>query len=214
MSPRSDHDWPTPRWPLVYAPGGTAVARASDANLRSGLERPTPSDSPVAPAAPHPDLVPWTVSGDLPPESRTWLGRLMSVVAGVVAGALLYAALATGLAPGWLALLLLGGLLVAVPSAQELSRRVALNGACLLGWSPVLWWVDLGRVIDRGALVLAVGTAALVIMVVGSVDRRARIRAMRPVARTVDALPVLGGLAALALSWTWAFPGTPKNALR
>jgi hypothetical protein len=37
---------------------------------------------------------------------------------------------------------------------------------------------------------------------------------MRPVARAVDALPVLGGLAALALSWTWAFPGTPKNALR
>ncbi len=136
------------------------------------------------------------------------------MLAGVGAASLVYVVLATGFAPGWLAMLLLAVLLVAVPSAEDLSRRVAVNGAWLLGWSPVLWWVDLGHAVDRGALVLATGAGAVVAMVVGSTARRERVRAMVPVVRTVDALPVLGGLAALAMSWTWAFPSSAKHALR
>lgn len=163
--------------------------------------------------APHPDPARSVRPGDVPTDRGAWPRRGLGLLAGVVAGAVVYASLASGLAPGWLALLLLAGLLVAVPSAEELSRRVALNGAWLLGWSPVLWWVDVGHTVDRGALVLSVGVIALVATVTGSAHRE-RVRALLPVVRPVDALPLLGGLAALAMSWTWAFPASSKDALR
>lgn len=152
--------------------------------------------------------------GDGAPDHVGWSRHVLAVLVGVVAGAVVYAALASGLAPGWFALLLLAGLLVAVPSAEELSLRLALNGAWLLGWSPVLWWVDVGHVVDRGALVLATGVGALVAITARVGDRRDRVRAMRPVVRPIDALPLLGGLSALIMSLSWAFPASPKDALR
>lgn len=162
---------------------------------------------PLDPArSPHP--------GDGASARVDWSRQLLALLVGVVAGAVVYAALASGLAPGWFALLLLAGLLAAIPSAEELSFRVALNGAWLLGWSPVLWWVDSGHLVDRGALILSTGVIALVVMIAQPGDRRERLRAMRPVVRAADALPLVGGLTALTMSWSWAFPASPKDALR
>jgi hypothetical protein len=164
--------------------------------------------------APHPEPAGSACRGDVPADRSGWPHPVLGLLAGAVAGALVYAGLASALAPGWLALMLLLGLLVAVPSAAELSRRIAINGAWLLGWSPVLWWVDVGHAVDRGALVLSSGVVVLVAMAAGAADRRKRVRAMLPVVRAVDALPLLGGLAALAVSWSWAFPGSAKDSLR
>jgi hypothetical protein len=164
--------------------------------------------------APHRDPARAAGAGDLPSGQGAWPRRALGLLAGAGAGCLVYVVLATGVAPGWLALLLLAALLATLPSAVDLSRRVALNGAWLLGWSPVLWWVDLGHAVDRGALVLAAGVWAVTTIVVGSTGRRERLRAMVPVVGFVDALPLLGGLVALAMSWTWAFPASPKDALR
>lgn len=69
----------------------------------------------------------------IPPIAAVGLG-----VAGV---AVVLLAVGSGLVQGPIAVVLLGAIWLFIPSAESLSRRIALNGAIGLGVLPILWWV-------------------------------------------------------------------------
>lgn len=131
----------------------------------------------------------------------------------LVAGVSTYAALATGLLPGMLALVLLLALLVVVPTAPDLSRRLALNGSVLLGWVPVLWWVSWPVPVDHAALAMAAVISALVWRVAGAAAPGAALRGLIPTVRRTDLLLPVSAMLALAAMWRWAFAGSPRQAL-
>lgn len=121
--------------------------------------------------------------------------------------------LAGGVLPGAVVLALAVALLVAVPTAPELARRLALNGAVLLGWVPVTWLVDWPVPIDHAAFAGAVAVAWLGWHIASASMPRTRLRALVPQVHQADLLLPVSGLLALATMWRWAFPDTPRAAL-
>lgn len=132
---------------------------------------------------------------------------------GLVTAAAVYAVIAGGLLPAPLVLALGVGLLVAVPSAPDLARRVAVNGSVFLGWVCTTWWVRWPVPVDHGALVLALAGAGLVVAVLGSPRPWERVSSLRPHVAAVDLLLPTGAALALAAMWRWAFPGSAHGAL-
>jgi hypothetical protein len=135
------------------------------------------------------------------------------VVFGVLVTIVVYAALCSAVVPGPLTLCIAACLLCVVPTSPELGRRVALNGAVVIGWAPVLWWVRWPFPLDHGALLVAVATGVLIAMVAFSDRPGVRLVDLLPRVGTADLLlPValVGGTVAL---WRWAFPGSPHSAL-
>ncbi|MEP7091263.1 MAG: hypothetical protein ABI776_14285, partial [Nocardioidaceae bacterium] len=139
--------------------------------------------------------------------------RSRATLSGLAVGALAYALLARDLVPAPVVLVVLVALVVMVPTAQDLSRRIALNGSLLIGWVPVLWWVRWPVEVDHGALVVAVAVATVTGGAAAAPAPLTRLRRLLPHARRVDRLLVLSGGAALASMWRWAFPGSPYHAL-
>jgi hypothetical protein len=131
--------------------------------------------------------------------------------AGLVAGLSAYALLASGVLGGTGALCLVLLLLVAVPTSPDLGRRLSLNGALAIGWSPVLWWVRWPSGVDRSAVAVGVVVGVLAWWV-GRSDRHAWSRLV-PRGRAVDGLVLVGGFLALACMRRWAFPGSAHQAL-
>jgi hypothetical protein len=121
--------------------------------------------------------------------------------------------MAKGLLSGPTALVLAVVLLLALPTSTELARRVALNGALLVGWVPVLWWWHWPVGVDHAALVLGVSLGALVGWVVAAEHPVGRLKELVPRVRAADWLLPVGGLAALAALWRWALAGSPQQAL-
>src|SRR4051794_20585950 len=120
---------------------------------------------------------------------RRWLAAVVTFVA-------VYASVSTGIVAGAGACLLLVGILLAVPSSPHLSRRLALNGSLVFGWSPVLWWVHWPVSVNHGGAVLALGAAALAFLgVTSNRGPRAPGRVV-PTCRAADLLIPLSGLAA------------------
>ena len=122
----------------------------------------------------------------------------------------------TGVA-GLLALLLL---LAAVPVSRELSRRLMIMGAIVVGWWPVTWWWAWDGPVSRttaGLAVLAGGLAAWVAAgrgrpgEVGGVGDRAR--RLVPTVRATDLVVLGAGLLAAWLRWPWIAARSAEGAL-
>jgi hypothetical protein len=137
--------------------------------------------------------------------TRAWVAVLAGVVAVVVV-------LAIG-AAGWLVgpgALLAGALAwVFVPTSRRLSSRIAINGAVVLGFSPILFWGPAVRVGNIGVvellLALAMGLLA-VMLVLGPATRR------RLLPR-VDASWWIPVATALFAAWYfWPFLRTRSNS--
>ncbi len=122
--------------------------------------------------------------------------------------------LATGVLPGLLALALMVSLLAAVPTAEGLARRFALNGALLLGWVPALWWVHWPVPVDHAAVAAAVTVAGLTWHVASTDRPRVALRGLVPELHRTDLLLPVSALLALASMWRWAFPGSARQALQ
>jgi hypothetical protein len=138
---------------------------------------------------------------------------LRAAGAGALASAATYLLLASGVVSGPGALVLLVLLLVGTPTAPELGRRLALNGAVTIGWVPVLWWVRWPVQVDHGAVVAAAAVGALVGWVLLGDRPRRRARLLVPRCTPVDTLVLVGGALALACMRRWAFPGSAHAAL-
>ena len=130
---------------------------------------------------------------------------------GLVAATVVYGVLVLGLLPGPVVLVVLALLLVTVPTATGLSRRLAVNGSLLIGWTQVLWWVHWPLPVDHGAAIAAVAVGCTVPVLA----RRRRSPGVRllPGLRTTDLLPPLGAVAAAVTMWSWAFAGSSRRAL-
>jgi hypothetical protein len=138
---------------------------------------------------------------------------LRGAVGGLLTAVATYALLATGTLPGAVPLTLAGVLLAAVPTAPDLSRRLAVNGSVLVGWSPVLWWVRWPVAVDHGALVVALAAGGLAALLTAS-DRPGRAaRGLAPRVHAVDTLLLAAGALALTCTARWAFAGSPRQAL-
>ena len=130
--------------------------------------------------------------------SRTRTG--VAVAIGAAAGCAV--AVARGVdadgGPPWLVLAAV--LVVLVPTSRDLSRRIVVAGAVLLGWLPVTWW--LSWPVDRVSVLLV----ALACVSVGWTTHIALQRGLRealPRFRVLDVLPLLVGAASLAATRPW-----------
>src|SRR3954451_2971391 len=141
-----------------------------------------------------------------PNRIRRWLAAGATFAA-------VYLGVSTGILTGPSAGLLLLVILVAVPSSPYLSRRLALNGSLLLGWTPVLWWVDWPVTVNHGGVVLAFGTTALVVHGVRSNVGPTVARRLVPTCRPADILIPLSGLAALLVVSRLAFAHSAPRVL-
>jgi hypothetical protein len=141
------------------------------------------------------------------------LGRVGPWVVAVVTLVVVYAAVSTGVMPRTATGLLLGGLILGLPSSAQLARRVALNGSLVLGWVPVLWWVDWPVSVNHGAAVLAVGSAALVVLGLATVRRGHPLHRLLPTCRRTDVLIILSGLAAFLVVSRLVLAGSARRVL-
>lgn len=144
-------------------------------------------------------------------DGRRHLARGLGVAA--VGGVAFYALLASGVLGGAANLVLMAVVLVAVPTAPSLARRVALNGALFIGWTPVLWWVRWPFDVSHGAVVSAFALGLLVLLVASSSRPAERTRDLLPTLQVADGLIVAAGLAAVAAMHDWAFAGSPRQSL-
>jgi hypothetical protein len=116
-----------------------------------------------------------------------------------VTGVAAYAGVVSAVLPEPLALAVLIALLVLVPTAERLAPRVALNISLVLGWTPVVWWVDWPGGVNHAGVLLATVAAAGGFLVAASGQPRRRARAALPLLRPSDLLLAAGaGVAALA----------------
>lgn len=123
-------------------------------------------------------------------------GRRSTWAIGVSVAALVFALRTVVTVPvPWL-LVLAVVLVLVTPTSTSYSRRILLNGAVLLGWLPLVWWLPLPLGADRVAIAMALlaGGAAVAI----ALRARSGLGAVLPRPRLVDAIPV----AAAALA-TW-----------
>lgn len=88
---------------------------------------------------------------------------------------------------------------VLIPISTNLSRRILLSGAILIGWLPIAWWSSVGPAEDRWSLILALGYGALTWWVLGRRNVGLRLKQLAPRLRIVDAIPLATALAAVWL---------------
>jgi hypothetical protein len=131
----------------------------------------------------------------------------------VAAAAASYLLLARGPVPGIVGPGTLVALLVLVPTARGGARRVAFNGAFVIGWLPALWWVAWPVDLDHGAAAVSVAVGGLVLRVAGSRTPSRRAAELLPRLRSADLALPLAGVAALVAMWPWASAATPRQAL-
>jgi hypothetical protein len=139
--------------------------------------------------------------------------RAGALLGGAIVAAVIYLSVSGGWLPGPVSLLLLVALLVAVPSAPELPRRLAVNGSVLIGWVPLAWWLQLPTSVNRSALLMALAWGVVVAIVWWAPERRGALARLRPELKPVDVVIPVGALLALAAMSRWAFAGTPRRAL-
>ncbi len=125
----------------------------------------------------------------------------------------MYAVLAAGRVPGGVGLVAAVVLLVVLPSDRAPARRVAINGALLAGWAPVLWWARWPVPVDHAGVLVAAGVGTLVAVVAGAADPREAARRLVPRVHRTGALVLLGAALSLSATWRLAFAGSPQRAL-
>lgn len=99
---------------------------------------------------------------------------------------------------GWAYLLVLGVMLILIPTSRNFSQRVLFSVVGLAGAAPVMWWVT-GPLpeLNRGSVILSAATAALVGSAVHALLKRQPLRALLPQVQAVDVLPVIAAAASL-----------------
>ncbi len=163
-------------------------------------------------AAPERDVSP--ANGSAPARGTSGSRQTRGAVGGLAATVGTYLVLVSGVLPALAAPALLVAVLLLAPSSADLGRRLALNGAMLIGWAPLLWWVSWPVPFAHGPVVVAAGTGALVWSVSGAASpRAAALGSLRPRCRPADGLVLVGGVGALLAMSRWAFPGSPRAAL-
>jgi hypothetical protein len=125
-----------------------------------------------------------------------------------------YALLDAGVVPGPWAVLLPVLLIVAVPVAPGLARRLSVNGALVLGWVPLSWLVRWPIEVNHGALLVAVGLAALTAWVAGAAQPREALRRLVPTVARVDSVVLVAGVCALVTVRPWLEAGSARQTLR
>ena len=117
-----------------------------------------------------------------------------------------YAVVDSGVLGGLPALALLLALLVLAPTHSRLARRVSVNIAMFLGWSPVLWWIAWPGSVNHAGVLIGLGSAATT--AAGLCGWR-----LRPVAASSEAMLLLAApLAAAAAVFPW-LSRSPRAAL-
>lgn len=103
-----------------------------------------------------------------------------------------------GFLADWEYLLVLGVMLVLVPTSRNFSQRILFSVVGLAGAAPIMWWIT-GPLpgLDRGSVVFGLGAAALVGSAVHRLLKGQPLRTQLPQLQAVDALPVLAALASL-----------------
>lgn len=127
-------------------------------------------------------------------------GRLAGLLSGLGAATFLavYGLFAYVAVPWWLTCAAACCALVLAPSAEGLSRRLALNGCLLFGWTPLMWAVRWPVPVDHGAAVLAAAAAWLAVAGVHARKRPGGRRSLLPTVAISDSCLVLAVGAALA----------------
>lgn len=127
--------------------------------------------------------------------ARRWL---LVVVASVLAFVAVVVLRAAGALTGWAYLLVLGVMLLLIPTSRYFSQRVLLSVVGLAGTAPIMWWVT-GPLDDlnRGSAVLGAAAAALVGSGTYKLLRRQPLRTQLPQFHAVDVLPLAAATASL-----------------
>ncbi len=153
---------------------------------------------PVPPDEPARFRIVWPV---LPVPPAVPPLQLRGLVCGVAAAALVLLLRLLGVAEGETGIVLTGVLLLLVPTSKELARRILYTGAIVMGWLPVLWWLDLPfAAVGRVTVLLALLAAGLAAWIGSGAQPLSRARALLPRVRAVDvALPIVATLGAMLL---------------
>ncbi|MFC4944804.1 hypothetical protein [Pseudonocardia sp. GCM10023141] len=137
----------------------------------------------------------------VPPPSRIAERVVRGALFGVLAGGLVFVGRLSGVLDGFAGLAVAVLLVLLVPMSRELSRRVLLGGALVLGWTQVGWWwaLPVGS-LGRVTLALTVLAAALGAWVGAGARPAGRARLLLPRVRLVDLLvPGSAGFGAVVL---------------
>ena len=120
----------------------------------------------------------------------------------------------SGALTGWRFGILLGFVLLLIPTSRSFSQRILVASVGIAGLAPMIWWYS-GPMpgLDRGSFVLALAAAGLTASAAFWIVTRRPLRAFLPYANVVDILPVVAALASL-----WAVQGfisvrSPEEAL-
>jgi hypothetical protein len=135
------------------------------------------------------------------------LRRILAVTVAVGVAAAVFFLRRGGVLHGLPALVFALLLVVILPSASFLSRRLLLGGAIFLGWMPLLWWVKLPVPrVDRVGVTLAAISGVLALWVLWAPGVRIRARRLVPRVGLIDTMPfAAAGLA----TWTvWPLLGS------
>lgn len=127
-----------------------------------------------------------------------------------VVGYVVVASGALGGVPGWLSVVVVT---CAVPTAPDLSRRLALNASITLGWTPLLWWVSFPVEVSHAGLLVGLGLGVLGFLVGRAPTLSSGLLDLLPTTRRTDLLVPAGGLVALLAVAPLALVRTPAQAL-
>lgn len=123
----------------------------------------------------------------------------VAAVIGLAVAGMILLARGADLLNGTRGILTLACLVVLVPLSQSLSRRLAIGGALLIGWLPLLWWFDLFDMTDRATWFLASAWGVFAFWIAVAARPVDRVKRLVPRFRWTDVLPLAAGASALWL---------------
>lgn len=180
---------------------GGAAAPATD--LGRSVDHGSSSEAAVA-APPDAARVRGLDSQPPAPGPASLLRLLRAALLTIIVGAAVTVALASGIVPGGLAVMIFAMVVLAVPTSRQLSRRVLLAGCLFFGWVPLLYWWDLPvGDIGRSPILFAVISALLAGWIAVARNPVRRLRRLLPRLRAVDTFPLLASLGIAAILWKW-----------
>jgi hypothetical protein len=150
---------------------------------------------------------------DVPSGVQPWLRVVRATASGLLVAAATFLLVGSGLLPRPATLLLVLLLAAAVPVAPGLAARVAVNLSLLVGWAPVLWWVDWPGSPNHGAVLAALTAGGVAAYVLAGPAPRTRLRTLVPATRAADLLIPLAAVAGVVATLPLAAASTPRRAL-
>ncbi|MEA5453090.1 hypothetical protein SPF06_00005 [Sinomonas sp. JGH33] len=124
----------------------------------------------------------------------------LGLAVGVLAAAVTLAARRAGWLEGTWVNALFFAVLLALPTARSLARRITLALALLLGLVPMLWWIPFGFWgLGRSAVLLALAIGLLAGLVIG--NRRLGVRQIVPELALLDLAPLGAGVLGVVVQW-------------